>query len=333
MKDRGDFIGTSVEHHTEIPVERLGSPGASSVLIIVPEYSDNRFAGKSRHNDTTMRAFSCKARLSENPGDTRRFNAAFGKDDGSSHLLVDKQRRKIKLTTRTVKVLFETNGNGEISMAAGDVTSTNENHAKAIFEDALTPWLDKLSYAHQVPIHLAQIVVHDVLNDTQHFYFQSPPRHSKIQEGEDKIVERMMPIYALYREAQNASAPFYKVLSLFKIMEGLLNPLRTEVLRDLRKQRRNQNIPKLTVPDHPDIAEWLRIHVGQPVGVFVNGFLTNEYRNAIAHFELRDRRAMNVGSSKIRTKGAEVAFLADLCARVLIENHENLLARLDAKTD
>ncbi|MDX1170741.1 hypothetical protein GOL87_27945 [Sinorhizobium medicae] len=330
MKDRA-FIATSVENQMAIPVESLGSPGANAVLTIEAQFTDNRFAGKDRHGDTAVRTFSCKARLSDHAGDSRSFNGAFGKDDGSSHLLWDKPLTKLQLTTRTIEIFLESNGRGEISFATANVISTNANHAKAVFEDELTPWLDMLSYSHQTPIHIAQVVVHDVQNELQYLYFQSPPRHSVIEQKGARVTERMMPIYALYRECQNASSPYYKVLSLFKIMEGILSPLRTEVLRELRKQRMDLTIPKLTVPDHPDIAGWLKTHVGRPIGVFVNDFLTSEYRNAIAHFELRDRRAMNVGSSQARAKASDVAFLADVCARILIANHENLLARLDAK--
>ncbi|RVE82581.1 hypothetical protein CN238_27820 [Sinorhizobium meliloti] len=330
MKDRA-FIGTSVENQMAIPLESLGSPGANAVLTVKAQFTDNRFAGKDRHGDTTVRTFSCKARLSDHAGDSRSVDGAFGKDDGSSHLLWDKPRTKLQLTTRTIEIFLEPNGRGEISFATANVTSTNANHAKAVFEDELTPWLDMLSYSHQVPLHIAQVVVHDMQNELQYLYFQSPPRHSVIEEKASAVTERMMPIYALYRECQNASSPYYKVLSLFKIMEGILNPLRTEVLRELRKQRKNLTIPKLTVPDHPDIAGWLKTHVGRSIGVFVNDFLTSEYRNAIAHFELRDRRVMNVGSSQARAKASDVAFLADICARILIANHEDLLARLDAK--
>ncbi len=327
------FIGTSIKNEMEIPVEQLGSPGASSVLIVEPEFTDNRFAGKNRHGDTTTRPFSCKARLSDTPGETRRFNGAFGKNDSSSHILLIDELRRIKLAGPAIEVFLETNENSQISIATAIVSSMKADDARAMFEDALTPWLDKLSYTHQVPIHVAQVVVEDIQNELQYIYFQSPPWQSKIDKGEDRLVERMKPIYALYRESQNASTPFYKVLSLFKIMEGLLNPLRTEILRDLRKYKKDPIIPKLVVPDHPDLAGWLKVHVGKPVGVFVNDFLTNEYRNAIAHFELRNKSALNVSNSVVRIKAFEVAFLADICTRMLIENHEKLLARLDVKND
>lgn len=82
------------------------------------------------------------------------------------------------------------------------------------------------------------------------------------------------------------------------------------------------------MPDLPDTAGWLKQHVGKPIGPFVNDFLTNEYRNAIAHFELRGGRVMDIGRSSVRHKTADVAYLADACARVLINAHETLVARL-----
>lgn len=325
----GKLVGTSVENKMTIPTDQLGWPGSNGVLTVSAMFSDDRFAGKDRHNDSSTRIFECKARLSDKPGETRNVIGNFGKEDGSTHLLFGNPSAKIQLTARTTDIFLEINSAGEISLATAEITANHPLHAKYLFEDALSPWLDKMSFTHQVPVQLSQIVIRDVVNEVQHIFFVSPPRHSYIKEGEDQIEERMMPIYALYRECQNVSTPFYKVLSLFKIMEGLLNPLRSEVLRELRRMRRDQTVPKSVVPDHPDIAEWLKPHIGKPIGAFVNGFLTNEYRNAIAHFELRDKSVMNVGSAQARSKALDVAFLADLCARILIQTHEALLARLN----
>ncbi|MBY2949482.1 methylamine utilization protein MauJ [Rhizobium leguminosarum] len=321
------FIGSSIENNMQIPLERLGAPGSSGCLSVEAHFTDGRFAGKDRRGDKTMRLFSCKARLSEHPGDLRQFNGAFGKEDGSTHLLA---QTKLQITTPSIEFFLESNSSGEVSMATADIRSTEPNIAKVIFEDQLNGLLDKLSYLHQAPIFIALVVVHDLQNEIQHIYFQSPPRPSNVKEGDVKITERMMPVYSLYRECQNAPTPYYKLLSLYKIMEGLLNPLRSEVVRDLRKNRLDQTIPKLTVPDHPDVPHWLRIHVGKPIGGFVFDFLTNEYRNAIAHFELRGRKAMSIGNSGVRSQTSDVVLLADMCARILIENHENLLARLTA---
>ncbi|ANL10268.1 hypothetical protein AMJ96_CH02619 [Rhizobium sp. N113] len=322
-----NFIGSSTENQVQIPLERLGAPGSWGYLSVEAQFDDERFAGKDRLGDKTTRTFSCKARLSENPGDLRHFNGAFSKEDGSTHL---RAQTKLHITTPSMEFFLESNSSGEVSMATADIRSTEPNLAKVIFEDHLNGLLDKLSYLHQAPIFVTLMVVYDLENEIQNIYFQSPPRHSDVKVGDVIITERMMPIYSLYRESQNATTPYYKLLSLYKIMEGLLNPLRSEVVRELRKHRLDQTIPKLTVPDHPDVPKWLKKHVGKPIGVFVFDFLTNEYRNAIAHFELRDRKAMSVGNSVVRGQTSDVVLLADMCARILIENHETLLARLTA---
>ena len=57
--------------------------------------------------------------------------------------------------------------------------------------------------------------------------------------------------------------------------------------------------------------------------------LEKRYRDVASHFLVRENVILQVSSAEERNKFAEMTFVCDLCARVLISNHEALLQRLD----
>jgi hypothetical protein len=88
-------------------------------------------------------------------------------------------------------------------------------------------------------------------------------------------------------------------------------------------------MPKERVPDHPDISQDLRYLIGEPIKKFYDNILAKRYRDAASHFLVQENVILQVSSAEERNKFAEMAFVCDLSARVLISNHEELLRRLD----
>ena len=105
----------------------------------------------------------------------------------------------------------------------------------------------------------------------------------------------------------------------------------------LRKKGREQanalgvpfSLPKERVPDHPDISKDLRDLIGKPIKEFCDNILEKRYRDAASHFLVQENVILQVSSAEERNKFAEMTFVCDLCACVLISNHEALLKRLD----
>jgi hypothetical protein len=69
--------------------------------------------------------------------------------------------------------------------------------------------------------------------------------------------------------------------------------------------------------------------IGKPIKEFYDNVLEKRYRDAASHFLIQENVILQVSSAEERHRFAEMAFVCDLSARVLISNHEGLLRRLD----
>ena len=213
-------------------------------------------------------------------------------------------------------------------MVSTTLQARSADEARYLFGRGLTSCIDHLSFVHAVPVFVAMVAARDVINEVQYIFFQAPPRPVSLAPYEQTLHEEMRPVYALYREFQNATSSYYRVLTLYKTMEGLLGTMRVSVQLRAERIGRTLNTPKAIVPDHPDIATHLKQYVGAPLKKFFDGFLTKQYRDAVAHFELRSKHQLDVSSVVDAERFAQVSFLADLCVRALVERHEETLRQL-----
>jgi len=227
-----------------------------------------------------------------------------------------------------VALRLDANQADELSIVSSKVEATKAIEARLAFENALAICLDHLSYRHGVPAFVALLAVRDVKNEVAYIYFVSPPRSVTLIDSEHALSSELIPVYALYRESQNSTSAYYRVLCLYKIMEGLLGPLQAAVHQTAKLNNLSIQAPKALVPDHTNIAPWLREHVGKSMKSFFDNVLAKQYRDAIAHFELKSKAALIVSSPPDTELFAHAAFLADLCVRVLIARHEQSLSQL-----
>lgn len=171
--------------------------------------------------------------------------------------------------------------------------------------------------------------IYDVKNQIITIDMVGPEREVTLNPGAQHLSLALSPIYALYREFKNSSSAYYRLLCLFKIMEGILGVLRKKGREEAQALGVPFSMPKETVPDHPDISKDLRYLVGKPIKDFYDNVLQKPYRDAAFHFLVQENVILQVSSAEERYKFAEMTFVCDLCARVLISNHEALLRRLD----
>jgi hypothetical protein len=311
-----------------LPLDRMAAPGVPSQLIVTAEFDDNRFDGVDRIGDLTPRSFDVKARLSKQPRDQDDMLADIEPSQGSSFFALAPGKSHIEFAIGNVVLRLDANARRELSMATSSIWATRALDARLIFEASLSRCFDHLSYLHAVPIFVSLVTVRDAVNEVQYTYIQSPPRAVPLDTNETTLHAEMAPVYALYRESQNSASPYYRVLCLYKIMEGLLDPMQVSARERAKVAGIALEARKAIVPNHNDIAPWLKPHVGAPMKIFFDNFLTKQHRDAVAHFELESKAALNVSSPPDGELFAHVAFLADLCARLLIERHEQILAQL-----
>lgn len=324
-----EFKVTTAEPIWQIPLEGLGAPGSSRELIIKGIYnSRNDNHDPLRENDTTERKFRVSALLLKTLDSSILLKGNFSAADGASYLIVPANLDSVQVEINGITLEFEWNVRREISVARGDVSAATAREALVRFLGTLHPILDNLSYKAAIPAQVATTIVYDLTHEVQYMSFVAPAHPVKIEIGRQRILVEMQPVYAAYREAMNSSSPYYRLLCLYKIMEGLLGPLRTSVKRKSAELGIEFKVPKDRVPDHDNIAIGLRPYIGKPIKEFYDKFLTKSYRDALAHFSLKERKPLVLSDPEDIQRFTDVGFLTDLCARALIEHYEAAVAKI-----
>lgn len=313
-----------------IPLEQLGAPGVQGELIIKAMFTNRDNDAPIRVNDRSQRSFEVKAKLSRNPPDSSDLNGAFDRTHGSSFILAAGETVHFEVEFPANKIRLDINDQREVSMASASIAACSADEARISFLSTLSRYLDRMSYLAGVPAHVALTVVRDVKHEVQYVSFLGPPRPTVVVPGDEELSEDMQPIYALYREAMNSSSPYYRVLCFHKIMEGLLGPLRTSLRKRTMKAAIDLQGNKDRVPDHADFPLSLRQYVDMPIKEFYDKFLSKQYRDAMAHFTLKQSTALDVSSPTYVSRFTDVAFVSDISTRALISSHEDKLRLIRA---
>lgn len=320
-----NLLGTTTENSIAIPLTQLGAPGVPGEVIIKAMFLDRNNDDPIRLNDQNLRSFEIKGKLSQTPPNSSDLNGAFDRTHGNSFIIAPDGVAYFEVETPACKIRLDINDRREVSMASANLTAHNANEARLIFLSALSQYLDRMSYLANIPTHIALVVARDAQHEVQYLSYLGPPRPSIIGPGGEELSVEMKPIYALYREAMNSPSPYYRVLCFHKIMEGLLGVLKYS----LRKRARSAacELPRIkdVVPDHADFPAGLREHVGTPLKDFYDNFLSKQYRDAMAHFTLKRGLTLEVSSPIYIRRFSDVAFVADISTRALIEAHERNL--------
>ena len=102
-----------------------------------------------------------------------------------------------------------------------------------------------------------------------------PEREIVLNPGRAHLHTDLAPIYALYREFKNSNSAYYRLLCLYKIMEGILGVLRKNARTEYAKVGLKFSVAKETVPDHPDIPAHLRCFIGRTIKDFYDNLWTS----------------------------------------------------------
>lgn len=318
-------IGTSTKQSTKIDSEKLGEFGSQNQIVVESILEDGNRDSAEKFNDNSIRKFEARALVSKNTPDFYNLNGDFNQDDGSSYVKVSSDVDRLKLNTPDGQLDIGINRNKEISNAIMHIETDSALSARFAILKALGGFLDRMSYLSKTPMHISLVVILDQANLLQHIYYISPPRIVNLTPGGEHLFDEMLPIYAIYREAMNSSSPYYRVLCFNKIIEGLLGYLRFNIQKQAKLLKIQLRYPSESVPYHKDLPKHLHSYIDMPIKKFYDEYLNMQYRNAMAHFKLRQKHALHVGSPNDASAFADVAFVSDLCARILIQNHEAAL--------
>jgi len=309
-------------------IEKLGIPGIPGELVIVDVVPEDARSDNERLTDTTIRPFRVTARLSKNPEPTTTINLSTEPESGASHLLAHPRAEFTKIKCRAGEFRLIHNSKREISCIRFTCEAASPKQARAKFLEAVSPFIDFLSYKANVPIFVPLVVCDDERNHLQSINYVGPHPSVTVQPHQTELNRGLIPIYALYREAKNSISPFYKFLCYFKILEGIYKHLRPETFSEART--RGLSIPKQKemVPAVDELGTSAQKLVGKPIKEVFDNRFTPEFRDKIAHYIMNDGDILNVSSYDASAEFSNELGFIEACVRVVIEVQESYCAFL-----
>lgn len=322
------LISTGSAAGGSFSIEELGASGSRNSITTVIDTGDGSGSDEVRLSDKSERTFQVDILLTKYETALPILDFGFTEEDGGSHLVFPNGSGG-RFTTTVGCFELKMNSSREAAMVAGQVVANSSHEAMARLCDSASIVLDHLSYIAGVPVRMGTVRVTDEKNLTTTIDVISPDRPYILVNAERYLFPELVPIYALYRESKNSHSPFYKILCLFKVLEGIFGVLRGEARKRADFLGVALDREREFVPDHPDISDELKQYVGWPMVKFYNDILQKEYRDVVAHFLKKDIGVLHVGASGHVNRFVDMAFLFDLCVQVVVENHEELLMRIE----
>jgi hypothetical protein len=306
-----------------IPIDKLGIPGIPGELVFVDAVPGETRSDNERLTDTAIRPFRVTARLAKNPEPTSSINLSTQPEHGDSYLLAHPHAKYTKIKCRPGELHLFHNSKREISCIRFTCNAESPKQARAKFLDAVSPFIDYLSFKANVPIFVPLVVCEDERNGLQTINYVGPHPSVSVQPHETELNRGLMPIYALYREAKNSISPYYKFLCYFKILEGIYKHLRAETFREARTRGLSIPAQKELVPLIDELNSSAQALVGKPIKEIFDNRLAPEFRDKIAHYIVNDGDILNVSSYGASAEFSNELGLIEACVRVVIEVQES----------
>jgi hypothetical protein len=313
-----------------VDAAELGPPGVRQELHVLAQMPGEKRSDAKRLRDKSSRVLKISARLAKVPPATVAIRGDFTEKDGSSYLLLPQGAERLRV--RSVHGSFDLlkNDAGEVSVVEYECVAKSITEARHKFIRAAMPLLDHLVFLTNAPLFLESIRIVDPKNIRTTVDYTSPYRQAILNPHEAEMPTELEPVYAMYREARNASSNFYRFFCYYKLLEGLLGAVRADAIRRAKAAGITAPRPKVLIPDAPELPKDFQSYVHKSVKVFFDAVLTPQYRIALAHFITDEGVILNVSDPRHIDRYTEIVFMCELCTRAVIANHEALLKTLKA---
>lgn len=295
------------EHHlimkvvqNRAPRAQLGAPGAPRAITILAIMENETRDDNARLQDQSLRMFDVEVLLTKQLTLPDTLNSAFTKEDGASLVKVASNTAMMKIDTAFGAFNIELNSRNELALIRMRVEARVPMEARNKVYDATAAFLDHRSYLAQAPILTGLMKIYDDKNQATTIDIVGPEREVILSPGAQYLFAELAPIYALYREFKNSSSAYYRLLCLFKVMEGILGVLRKKGREEAKALGIPFSMPKERVPDHPDISNDLRYLIGKPIKEFYDNILEKRYRDVASHFLVQENVILQVSSADER---------------------------------
>lgn len=281
-----------------------------------------------RLGDKSLRSFRLAALLGKHSSREVAISAILRKEDGDSFVIAPESAVVTKLYSPGGEMLLHHNSRRELSLVEFSCQARSIGEAKSVFLGVLTPFLDRLSFRCNLPIHIVRVACTDATHCIQSMGYIAPHQSVMLNPHSVTNFQELLPIYALYREAKNNSSSFYKFLCYYKILEGIYSWLRPALFKDAKSKNVSIATRKELVPAlHEPSSEQAALE-GKPIkGVFDARFRP-EFRDQAAHFLLSEGKPLNVSDSRITSRFSSELLLIEPCVNVVVHTHEAYLGEL-----
>lgn len=109
----------------------------------------------------------------------------------------------------------------------------------------------------------------------------------------------------------------------------MLKKLRAKVYAEAKQKSITLPPLKAKVPSYPDVQEDQKPYIGKSIDSFFDEFLTNRFRNDMAHFILDEGSVLNTSKIEDWQRYTAIVHIAKLCCDVLIPHFETCLNTLE----
>jgi hypothetical protein len=147
--------------------------------------------------------------------------------------------------------------------------------------------LDYICFAKEIPLSIQHIEIfesktHDLLQLWIVVpYLQKVQLNSQLLFGAANVPNRLVPLLRLFREAVNSTNPYYRLLCLYRIGEGLktVKSQNNQAIQSLTSPRTR---PKQRIPENEFTKEYFRNWIGKSMHEYLDHVERN-FRKYIAH--------------------------------------------------
>ncbi|WP_133117939.1 methylamine utilization protein MauJ [Burkholderia ubonensis] len=316
---------------TSTTLDQFGRAGFPSRLTIVPVYKDEtETMSRARVNDTSARSFHVRARLAKAMTHPKGIEVNFDAETGGSFFIASTGEAYEISTTNDVKCTIELNSRRELAAVSFRCDAYSSGEARLVFHNVVRPLLDYFCYLADVPYHIDQISIVDELHHIQDVEVFHSEISKVLGTGATPVLGLLVPYYAMYREGKNSTSMIYKFFCYYKILDGLMTALQPKLKKAAKAAGISSEslvhlVPEPTEHDFYDSKQME--YVGKSMQLFMSEYLTKRYRDAVAHFVLKDGTTLNVSDLRQIDKYVSILPIVENCCRKAIGTFEHFLSQ------
>jgi hypothetical protein len=313
--------------------DKFGPPGLIQTMIIVPIFGENDSSaqGERRLKDLTLRKFRVIARLAiSNDFNRTNIDVNFEETSGDSLLAISDSIAKLRVGIFDGDIMLIANPDKRLSAIQIECMAKSTIDAHGIFHKVVGPALDHFAYIGNVPLQIVQVTIIDETHHISSTEVIIPYPIVTLNPGAGKIMPVLEPVYAMYREAKNAQSPFYKFFCLHKILDGLLNKLSGRIYKVAKDNEIILPPFEAKTPHYHGMPGEQEKYIGKSIKRFFKEYLTQQFRNSMAHFMSDEGAVLNVNAMDGIQRYWSVVHITELCCREVITHFEaciNILER------